>query len=581
MGGQVSKRTFFSKHSGILADEEANQVLDEFDFGSVLGGQGCSPNSQDVEQLRRVIFDVLTSEKAERAVRERKRQLQEQEDELREEELEEEDALDCDKDDIQNRLRIHEDQVRREKKALATLLRDEKTTVEQVEEGNASLRAAEERVAKDNKSLDDRMQAFKVAMQNIQDRRDKMNEEFHKFLEETKQLRQRTEDKEIELVFPSRGLRNTASTLGRLTNLTFVDLSANQISTLAAEVGQLSRLRYLSLAGNRLRELPDTIGELEALEVLYLQDNILYNIPTSFGRLRSLESCHTHGNPLTELPNHAPREDGVRLRDFMFGLLRLEQDAEELHISVIGSPASEHSASHTPTTVSLDTALFGADAQFSFCVHTFFSNQHRLETIVNDGAALINPRMFWCGFSRKVLLLPAIDGPRSMVRIIEYWKSPELGFDEDGKASLRAAEMLQEVVDKEDMCFTYPFNRQQVDHFHHDFKVYDERIEANTALEPVLTGYKRSIAAVEDGSLLQAARDATGVPTLRLEEICLMHNAADKANFHCPHCQYVDDIYTQWRPGDAGLEEGEWKTCRTAAAQEVHERLGAASSRVQ
>ena len=155
------------------------------------------------------------------------------------------------------------------------------------------------------------------------------------------------------------------------------------------------------------------------------------------------------------------------------------------------------------------------------------------------------------GDAVQVLILPVIEGDQSLDAILKHWRSPQLRFDQDGRASLRAAEMLEQVRDRGEVCFAYPYNRQQVDQYFHDRQVcgcteflqggegnshlmtgrdapdshaadtfaikqvYEARLRANTDLEPELTGYKCALSALLDGSLVQAARTATGRPTLR------------------------------------------------------------------
>lgn len=104
-----------------------------------------------------------------------------------EEELEEEESFDADRERMESRLRVHEDQVRKEKRSLEALLRRESTTVEEMEAGHASLRAAEDQVARDKRVLEERREAFDRALKSIQDRRHEIHQEYRRFVDETQQ----------------------------------------------------------------------------------------------------------------------------------------------------------------------------------------------------------------------------------------------------------------------------------------------------------------------------------------------------------------------------------------------------------
>ena len=51
----------------------------------------------------------------------------------------------------------------------------------------------------------------------------------------------------------------------------------------------------------------------------------------------------------------------------------------------------------------LGSHLLDPRSYFASAADTFFANQHRIESVTGDGAALINPLMFWCGWSHKVI----------------------------------------------------------------------------------------------------------------------------------------------------------------------------------
>jgi Leucine-rich repeat (LRR) protein len=63
------------------------------------------------------------------------------------------------------------------------------------------------------------------------------------------------------------------SEIGKLTNLTSLDLSNNALTNIPAELGQLKNLEVLNLANNKLTGLPYELGNLKNLTLLDLRGN--------------------------------------------------------------------------------------------------------------------------------------------------------------------------------------------------------------------------------------------------------------------------------------------------------------------
>eukprot|EP00002_Diphylleia_rotans_P012407 TRINITY_DN2426_c0_g1_i1.p1 TRINITY_DN2426_c0_g1~~TRINITY_DN2426_c0_g1_i1.p1 ORF type:complete len:111 (+),score=12.56 TRINITY_DN2426_c0_g1_i1:48-380(+) len=72
------------------------------------------------------------------------------------------------------------------------------------------------------------------------------------------------------LSFRSKRLGSLAESIGRLTNLTFLNLSDNELSSLPESIRQLTNLTYLSLEANQLSSFPESIGQLTNLTGLSL-----------------------------------------------------------------------------------------------------------------------------------------------------------------------------------------------------------------------------------------------------------------------------------------------------------------------
>ncbi|KAG2244766.1 hypothetical protein Bca52824_093378 [Brassica carinata] len=90
--------------------------------------------------------------------------------------------------------------------------------------------------------------------------------------------------------------------IGKLSTLTLLDLSENNIVVLPNAIGGLSSLTNLDLRSNRNNQLPESIGELLNLVYLDLSGNQLSSLPSSFSRLLQLEELNLSCNNLPVLP---------------------------------------------------------------------------------------------------------------------------------------------------------------------------------------------------------------------------------------------------------------------------------------
>ncbi|KAL5231249.1 hypothetical protein ABZP36_030025 [Zizania latifolia] len=91
--------------------------------------------------------------------------------------------------------------------------------------------------------------------------------------------------------------------LGKLQDVTELDISENRIMALPSTIGSLRYLTKLDLHSNQLINMPDTFGELSNLIDLDLHANQLKSLPTSFGNLTSLANLDLSSNMLKVLPD--------------------------------------------------------------------------------------------------------------------------------------------------------------------------------------------------------------------------------------------------------------------------------------
>ncbi|KAI4315139.1 hypothetical protein L6164_027982 [Bauhinia variegata] len=90
--------------------------------------------------------------------------------------------------------------------------------------------------------------------------------------------------------------------IGKLCDVTEVDLSENRIMALPSTIGGLNALKRLDLHSNQLINLPDSFGELINLTDLDLHANRLRSLPASFGNLTNLIDLDLSSNEFTHLP---------------------------------------------------------------------------------------------------------------------------------------------------------------------------------------------------------------------------------------------------------------------------------------
>ena len=112
-------------------------------------------------------------------------------------------------------------------------------------------------------------------------------------------------------------LRRLPNLIGNLTNLTWLGLYKNKLTTLPESFENLTNLTWLGLYKNEFTTLPDCIGKLTSLEELNLDHNQLTTLPESIGNLTNLKSLYLESNELTNLPD--PIESLIKLTNLDLG----------------------------------------------------------------------------------------------------------------------------------------------------------------------------------------------------------------------------------------------------------------------
>ncbi len=91
--------------------------------------------------------------------------------------------------------------------------------------------------------------------------------------------------------------------LGKLRNLTELELINCNLSSLPKSIKRLTKLEKINLYGNFLSTLPKEIENLNNLKVLNLSDNKFGLFPSGICKLHKLQSLFISENQVIELPN--------------------------------------------------------------------------------------------------------------------------------------------------------------------------------------------------------------------------------------------------------------------------------------
>ncbi|KAK1430706.1 hypothetical protein QVD17_13646 [Tagetes erecta] len=92
-------------------------------------------------------------------------------------------------------------------------------------------------------------------------------------------------------------------TIGKLSNITELNLSDNTIMSLPSSITNLTSLTKLDVHSNQLTNLPDSFGQLVNLLDLDLHSNRLKSLPESFTDLSNLVNLDLSSNHFTHLPD--------------------------------------------------------------------------------------------------------------------------------------------------------------------------------------------------------------------------------------------------------------------------------------
>lgn len=87
------------------------------------------------------------------------------------------------------------------------------------------------------------------------------------------------------------------------TNLSFLDLQYNNLTTLPDDFSKLKKLQYLNLNFNNFTEIPKCVFELENLVTLRMEFSQLTEIPDDIRKLKNLQHLVVCNNKIKKLSN--------------------------------------------------------------------------------------------------------------------------------------------------------------------------------------------------------------------------------------------------------------------------------------
>ncbi|KAL7717458.1 Leucine-rich repeat containing protein [Entamoeba marina] len=104
----------------------------------------------------------------------------------------------------------------------------------------------------------------------------------------------------------------------KLTALTELNLSINQITKLDDDFGSMHALKYMDLSINRIPSVPKYLSKLTSLTFVDLSNNLLSNFPTPLLELSSLIVLKVRENKISTIPNGMSKMQNLQILDFAF-----------------------------------------------------------------------------------------------------------------------------------------------------------------------------------------------------------------------------------------------------------------------
>lgn len=106
-----------------------------------------------------------------------------------------------------------------------------------------------------------------------------------------------------ELSLARNKFQSVPNCIFKLVNLQKLYFYTNQISEVPEVLGSLTQLTNLTLNKNQITSLPPSLANLRKLESLCLDDNYISYLPDELSKLTNLETLILHNNPINKIPD--------------------------------------------------------------------------------------------------------------------------------------------------------------------------------------------------------------------------------------------------------------------------------------
>ena len=118
-----------------------------------------------------------------------------------------------------------------------------------------------------------------------------------------KKIEKNKNSRAIQLDLISMKLTELPESLGKLTQVYFLNLSDNQLTNLPGSLRRLTQLQQLNISNNQLMALPESLSNLKQLRGLFSYANKLTYLPQWLAKLTQLEELILFDNQITDLPS--------------------------------------------------------------------------------------------------------------------------------------------------------------------------------------------------------------------------------------------------------------------------------------
>lgn len=109
-------------------------------------------------------------------------------------------------------------------------------------------------------------------------------------------------EKVVKLVLKRKKFKSFPEEIFQFTNLQYLDISKNAITTIPGKIGTLKNLQHFTISKTGLQYLPPQIGDLENLYYLNANQNEIYELPVEIGKLSKLKYLDLWDNNIDVFP---------------------------------------------------------------------------------------------------------------------------------------------------------------------------------------------------------------------------------------------------------------------------------------